>query len=98
MSILNRLKCEGTLFASLQEWGYHKVQSRDLDEDHSFNKNGHIQSLIGRIQDHYYEPNLLFYSNGIKVACLWPACVWNDRRHQGHPQIEICQHHFLYSW
>ena len=49
MSILNRVKCQGTLFPSLQEWGYHKVPSKDLDEDPSFDKNGHKQSLIGRI-------------------------------------------------
>ena len=49
MSILNQVKCQGTLFPSLQEWGYHKVLSRDLDEDPSFDKNGHRQSLIRRI-------------------------------------------------
>ena len=49
MSVLSQVKCQGTLFPSLQEWGYHKVLSRDLDEDPSFNINGDRQSLIGRI-------------------------------------------------
>ena len=49
MSILSRVKCQGTLFPFLQELGYHKVLSRDLDEDPFFDKNAHRPSLIARI-------------------------------------------------
>ena len=70
MSILNRVKCQGTLFPSLKEWGYQKVPSRDLDEDPSLDKNGHKQSLIGRIKNHYCQPNLLFYLDEVEAAFL----------------------------
>ena len=41
---------------------------------------------------------VLQYLNGVGAVFLWLACVRNDKRHQSPQQIEICRHHFLYSW
>ena len=49
MSVLKRVKCQGTLFPILQEWGYYEKLNRDQDEDPFFDKSAHRLSLIGRI-------------------------------------------------
>ena len=49
MSVLNEVRCQGTLLPFIQEWGYHKELNGDLDENLFSDKNVHRQSLIGRI-------------------------------------------------
>ena len=58
----------------------------DLDEDRFSDQSGHRQTLMGKILNHYYQPNLLFYADEVGAASLWLACSLIDRSYQ---QIEI---------
>ena len=44
MSVLNRVKCLGTLFPFLKEWDYDEELNRNLVEDPFFPQKRHRQS------------------------------------------------------
>ena len=70
MLVLNQGRFQGTLFPFPQEWDNHKESNGDLDKDLFSDKNGHRESLIGRVKSIVISP--IFYS--ILYRCSW-SCL-----------------------